>query len=303
VRIVSLVPSATEVICELGLGSDLVGVSHECDFPPPVRELPKVTRPLIPRNASSREIDALVREQLGTQRDLYSLDASVLESLRPDLIVTQTLCNVCAVGEDKVRAAVCGLPNTPQVINLAPTRLGDLFDGFRALGDATGVGERVNDVFARLRGRIELVEERTRHIAHRPRVVMLEWIDPPFCAGHWTPELVHLAGGLELIGQAGQPSRTVHWDEIVRADPEVLFVACCGFDAQRTRQELPILAARPGFARLAAARAGRMYWFDGSAYFNRPGPRLVDSLEILAHALHPTIHPAPPVPARQWSGS
>ncbi|HWB12094.1 MAG TPA: cobalamin-binding protein [Pirellulales bacterium] len=299
-RIVSLVPSATEIICQLGLGDALCGVSHECDFPPRVRELPKVTRTLFSSGASSREIDALVRERLKTRYALYALDGPLLESLRPDLIVTQTLCDVCAVADDEVQAAVCKLPGAPRVINLAPRRLVDVFEGLRAVGEAAGVPGRAESEVARLQARVETVEQRTRDIANRPRVVMLEWIDPPFCAGHWSPELVRLAAGAELIGQEGRPSRTIEWEQIVLADPDVVFVACCGFDAERARQELPILAARPGFDALAAVRSGRVYWVDGSAYFNRPGPRLVDSLEILANALHPTIHPAPPTPARRW---
>jgi iron complex transport system substrate-binding protein len=296
-RIVSLVASATEIICELGLSDKLVGISHECDYPPQVRELPHVTRTLIPSGASSREIDASVRQQLKARRALYGLDGLLLESLRPDLIVTQTLCEVCAVAHDEVQAAVCRLPGKPRVINLAPTRLADLFEGLHAVADAAGVSRRADEVVARLRARVEAVERRSGQIANRPRVIMLEWIDPPFCAGHWSPELVRLAGGIELIGREGQPSRTIDWEEIINADPEVLFIACCGFDAERARQEMPILAARPGFDGLAAARSGRVYWVDGSAYFNRPGPRLVDSLEILAHALHPTIHPPSPTQA------
>ncbi|HEV3343434.1 MAG TPA: ABC transporter substrate-binding protein, partial [Pirellulales bacterium] len=203
-RIVSLVPSATEIICELGLGQELVGVSHECDYPPLASTLPKVTRPLIPPDASSREIDALVRQRLKTQRALYSLDVPVLEALRPDLIVTQTLCDVCAVAEDEVRAAVGRLSNRPQVINLAPARLADLFEGLRVVGEAAGVPRQVQSCVASLQARVEAVERRARHITDRPRVVMVEWIDPPFCAGHWSPELVRLAGGVELIGREGE---------------------------------------------------------------------------------------------------
>lgn len=299
-RIVSLLPSATEIVCELGLGEQLVGVTHECDYPPLVRTLPKVTRTLIPHDASSRDIDALVRERLKTQRALYSLDMPTLERLRPDLIVTQALCHVCAVAEDEVTAAAQRLPGRPKVLNLEPMRLFEVFASLRLVGEAAGVTRRANDVVLRLQRRVDAVEQRTARIATRPRVVMLEWIDPPFCAGHWSPELVRLAGGSEMIGREAQPSRMITWDEFVRADPEVLFIACCGFDAERTRQDLPILTALPGFDGLSCARSGRVYWVDGSAYFNRPGPRLVDSLEILAHTLHPAVHPLPSgLPAAQ----
>jgi iron complex transport system substrate-binding protein len=288
-----LLPSATEIVCELGLGERLVGVTHECDHPPFVRGLPKMTRTLIPVDASSREIDALVRERLKTQRALYSIDLPALERAEPDLIVTQALCDVCAVAESEVAAAARQLRRRPRVVNLEPTRLSEVVECLRAVGRAAGEVDRADEAARRLEGRIAAVAQRTSRLADRPRVVLLEWVDPPFCCGHWTPELVGLAGGLETIGQVGRPSRTIAWDEIVRADPQVLVIACCGFDVERARQDLPILAANPGFGDVACVRAGRVYVMDGSAYFNRPGPRLVDSLEILAHALHPRVHPLP----------
>ena len=293
VRIVSLLPSATEIVCELGLGNQLVGVTHECDYPPFVRELPKVTQTMIPQDASSREIDALVRERLKTQRALYTLDMPTLETLRPELIVTQALCDVCAVAEAEVTAAACMLPGNPKVVNLEPMRLGEVFACLHLVGEAAGMSRRASDVVARLQARVEAVASRTRGITDCPRVVLLEWIDPPFCSGHWSPELVRMAGGIEVVGQEAQPSRAIVWDEIARADPEMLLIACCGFDAQRTHQDLPILSAYPGFDNLSCVRSGRVYLVDGNAYFSRPRPRLVDSLEILAHALHPHVHPLP----------
>jgi iron complex transport system substrate-binding protein len=292
-RIVSLLPSATEIVCELGLGNQLVGVTHECDYPAFVRTLPKVTRTLIPKDASSRVIDELVRERLKTQRALYSLDVPTLERLRPELIVTQALCDVCAVSESEVAAAACGLPGRPRVVNLEPIRLADVFTCLHLVADTAGVSSRAGEVVARLQSRVAAVENRTRGITDRPRVLLLEWIDPPFSCGHWSPELVRLAGGIEVVGQEGKPSRTTTWDEIVRTDPEVLFIACCGLDAERARQDLPVLGAYPGFGDLSCVRSGRIYLTDGSAYFSRPGPRLVDSLEILAHALHPSVHLLP----------
>lgn len=294
IRIVSLLPSATEIVCALGLGDRLVGVTHECDFPPSVSALPKVTRTLIPHDATSREIDGLVRERLADEKALYTLDRPALERLRPDLIVTQALCDVCAVAESEVAAAACTLPGRPRVLNLEPTRLAEVFDSLRIVGEAAGVPDRAESAVAGLEARVAAVMARSRGLGHRPRVVLLEWIDPPFCAGHWSPELVRLAGGTEALGRDAQPSRTVAWSEVVAADPEVLLVACCGFDVDRTRQDLPILAGFPGFDRLSCVRSGRVYLTDGNAYFSRPGPRLVDSLEILAHALHPAVHPLPP---------
>jgi iron complex transport system substrate-binding protein len=292
-RIVSLLPSATEIVCDLGLGDDLVGVTHECDHPRFVADLPKVTRTLIPHDASSRDIDALVRERLKTQRALYSLDLPTLERLAPDLIVTQALCDVCAVAEAEVIAAACSLPGRPLVINLEPMSLEDVLDTLRAVGRAAGVAGRAESVVGDLRRRINAVTVRSEGVADRPRVVLLEWLDPPFSCGHWSPELVRLAGGDEVIGRAGRPSRTLAWEEVVAARPDVLVVACCGFSLQRTLVDVPGLTARPGWADLPAVGAGRVYVTDGNAYFSRPGPRLVDSLEILAHALHPDVHPLP----------
>ncbi len=293
-RIVSLLPSATEIVCQLGLENELVGVTHECDYPASVCDLPKVTRTLIPAAASSREIDELVRERLKTERALYSLDMPMLTELRPDLIVTQALCDVCAVAKDEVRAAACSLPGQPRVINLEPTCLADVFECLRQVGAATGREERAAAEIGKLRDRVTAVEARSRQIAHRPPVVVLEWIDPPFSSGHWSPELVHLAGGQEVIGAAGQRSRSIDWRQIVAAAPEVLLIACCGFDISRTLTDLPILRGYSGWSELPCVRSERVYAVDGSAYFSRPGPRLVDSLEILANALHPTIHPLPP---------
>jgi iron complex transport system substrate-binding protein len=294
-RIVSLLPSATEIICALGLEADLVGVTHECDYPPQVKALPKVTRTLIPHDAISREIDTLVREQLQTQRALYTLDMPVLEALRPDLLVTQALCDVCAVSQAEVTAAACSLPGSPRVMNLEPMSLEQVFETLLLVGEATGTVESAEAVVEGLWSRVRTVSMRTKAIAReeRPGVVFLEWIDPPFNGGHWNPRLIDLAGGVALLGTAGQPSRTLAWEEVVAAQLEVLFIACCGFSAERTMEDVPILRAQPGWSNLPAVRNGRVYLTDGNAYFSRPGPRLVDSLEILGHALHPTIHPLP----------
>jgi iron complex transport system substrate-binding protein len=208
-RIVSLLPSATEIVCKLGLEKSLVGVTHECDYPPSVRELPKVTHTLVPIDASSREIDQLVRERLSTDRALYTLDLPTLEALRPDLIVTQALCDVCAVAEDEVQAAARGLPTHPRVVNLEPQTLREVLASMRQVAAAAGVERTAETVIAELEGRIDAVTERGRRLTERPRVVLLEWLDPPFSSGHWNPELVRLAGGIEVIAKEGQPSRTL----------------------------------------------------------------------------------------------
>ncbi len=292
-RIVSLLPSATEIVCQIGLGDQLVGVTHECDYPTSVLALPKVTKTLIPHDATSQEIDGLVRERLKSEAALYSLDMPMLQRLRPELIVTQALCDVCAVAESEVAAAARSLPGHPQVINLEPSSLEEVFQTMQLVGDAAGVPDQAFSAIAELRDRVKQVESRTRALAARPSVVILEWIDPPFSSGHWSPELVRLAGGVELLGVAGQRSRTVAWDEIVKADPEYLVIACCGFNIERTRQDLSILASYPGFEHLSCVKSEHVYLVDGNAYFSRPGPRLVESLEILAHILNPAIHPLP----------
>lgn len=292
-RIVSLLPSATEIVSALGLRDQLVGVTHECDHPADVTDLPAVTRTRIPHDATSHEIDSLVRERLATEPALYSLDLPRLESLAPDLIVTQSLCDVCAVAESEIAAAIRSLPGTPQVVNLQPSRLEHVFDCVRQVAIAAGCESDAASVIDGLRRRVEVVATRTRSIPERSTVMLLEWIDPPFTAGHWSPELVELAGGREAIGTTGQRSVTTKWEQIAAADPEVIVLACCGFDVERTMRDLPILRSYPGWGSLRSVRNGRVYLVDGSAYFSRPGPRLVDSLEILANALHPDSHPLP----------
>lgn len=302
-RIVSLLPSATEMLCELGLADDLVGVTHECDEPPFVAGLPKVTRTLVPVESSSREIDELVRERLKAGRALYSLDMPTLERLRPELIVTQALCDVCAVAAAEVSSAACSLPGLPRVLNLEPMRLSEVFECLRLVGEAAGVPDRAERAIERLTNRVDAVRRRTETVVRPPRTMLLEWIDPPFCAGHWSPELVRLAGGLEVAGQEGRPSRTLKWEEVLALDPEVLVIACCGFNTERTLLDIPILRSSARFTGLTCVREGRVFVIDGNAYFNRPGPRLVDSLELLAHTLHPSLHPLPEhlAPARGLS--
>jgi iron complex transport system substrate-binding protein len=295
VRIVSLLPAATEILCALGLEGEIVGTTHECDYPPSMQELPRVTRALIPHDASSLEIDALVRERLKTQAALYSLDMEVLERLRPDLLVTQALCDVCAVAEAEVQEASCRLPGQPRVLNLEPMSLPDVFETLRQVGAATGRAAKAEEVIDALEHRVEAVRARSEAIPkqNRPRVAFLEWIDPPFSPGHWNPALIELAGGEDILGTSGLPSRTLPWHEIVQAQPDVLFVSCCGYTAERALQDMALLERQPGWASLPCVNNSRVIVSDGNAYFSRPGPRLVDSLEILAHALHPALHPLP----------
>ena len=290
-RIVSLLPSATEIVCALGLGDQLVGVTHECDHPQSVQSLPRVTRTLIPVDAASCEIDRLVSEQLNTTKALYQLDLPLLKELRPDVIVTQSLCDVCAVSPNEVQTALAQLPGTPRVVNLEPQSLDGLFKAIRQVASAVGVC--ADDTIRRLRGRVEAVAMRSAGVSERPRVTFLEWLDPPFSSGHWNPELVRIAGGIEGLGKEGQPSRRIRWDEVSAWQPDVIAIACCGFTIERTCQDLAGTHAITGWHELPAVRSGRVYVADGSHYFNRPGPRLIESLELLAHAIHPDRHQVP----------
>lgn len=292
-RIISLLPSATEIICSLGLREHLVGVTHECDYPVDVVGLPIVTKSAIPHDASSIEIDQLVRSQLETTTALYSLNVKLLDELQPDIIVTQALCEVCAVSEAEIEASICQLSKRPRVVNLEPMCLKDVFDTLLLVGQETNQRDIAVDVVHALNTRVERVRVLTEsHIkkAQYPKVAFLEWIDPPFNAGHWTPELIEMAGGIDCLGNKHQPSQTTLWERIIEVQPDVMFVACCGFSMERAIQDLPILQANEGWEDLPCVKRNRVYFSDGNAYFNRPGPRLVDSLEIIANALHPDVH-------------
>ncbi|MFN3192379.1 MAG: cobalamin-binding protein [Aureliella sp.] len=292
-RIVSLLPSATEIVAALGLETHLVGITHECDYPPSLRSLPAVTESRIPGQASSQEIDGLVRERLQTINSLYELKADTLQSLQPDLVITQSLCEVCAVALDAVTAAVAELKKPARVVNLNPECLQDVLDSIQAVGKATKREQAARDLVVRLQARIDAVRRRSKTIRRRKRALLLEWIDPPFSAGHWTPELLDFAGAEGLAGKPGERSRELQWDEITALDPEVLVVVCCGFDVPRTMQELSTLEQRPGWFSLDCVRREAIHVIDGSAYFNRPGPRLVDGLEMMASAIYPETHPLP----------
>lgn len=292
-RVVSLLPGATEILCLLGLEDCLVGVSHECDYPASVGNLPKVTRTRLSATADSALIDQQVRELGQTQAGLYELDREALAELKPDLIITQSLCSVCAVSEHEVLELARELPNQPQVVRLNPTTLDEVIACIRQVGRAAGVDERADAAVAELEARVAAVAARSHMAPGRPRVLLLEWIAPPFCAGHWNPELVNLAGGEEVFGQAGARSRELEWDEVLAADPDVMIIACCGYSIDRTLDDLPKLVSYGGFAQLKCIGNGQVYLVDGSQFFNRPGPRLVDSLELLAHTLHPELHPLP----------
>ncbi len=289
-RIVSLLPSATEIVCALGLGDALVAVTHECDYPPEALAKPQITRSLLRPNMPSGEIDGEVRTQLvADAHSLYSIDRKLLAELAPDVILTQQLCEVCAVAYDEVLDAVKSLPRRPTVLNLEPMSLDQVFADITRVGEALGVEQTARDVVAALEQRVARVRQTVARAQSRPSVAFLEWIDPLFCGGHWNPELVEIAGGFDPVGRSYQPSVRVEWEQVRACEPEVMVISCCGFDEERTRQDLPILEALPGYDALPCARSGRVHVVNGTAYFSRPGPRLVDSLEILARLVHPEL--------------
>jgi iron complex transport system substrate-binding protein len=291
VRICSLLPSATEIVFALEQQDSLVGVTHECDYPPEACRIPKVTRTNIAVGLASREIDAAVRSTLDTTGSLYELDLPLIERLAPDLVLTQRLCDVCAVSFDRVEQSVADLPSRPRVLNLEPHSLEDILASIRAVAEA--IGCEAGAVVGGLRARIDSVAAKTSGVAHRPRVLCMEWVDPPYCGGHWMKELVEIAGGRDELANHHRPSSRIEWRRVLDFAPEVIVLTCCGFDLARCRQEAEILARFEGAADLPAAKAGRVYATDGSAYFSRPGPRIVDSLEILTHLLQPELFPPP----------
>lgn len=289
-RIVSLLPSATEIICALGLGEQLVGVSHECDFPPGVEKLPVVTKTAIPQGLPSTDIDSAVQTLLANQSALYTLRMDVLETLMPDLLVTQALCDVCAVAASDVELAACTLPGKPEIVNLEPMNLEQVFDTFGLLGKAAHCESKATAVIENYRNRVASVKAACELLTDKakPRVGFLEWIDPLYNGGHWTPELIEIAGGKDSFGSHNKPSYQISTTHLIEADPDVLFIALCGMAKARTEQDLGLLTRIPHWQSLRCVRNNRVYYTDGNAYFSRPGPRLVDSLEILAHCLHPT---------------
>ncbi len=291
-RIVTLLPSATEIVFALGLGDYLVGVSHECDYPDAARRLPAVPRRATEYGeASSREIDRHVTGAVHRGSSLYAMDQALLERLDPDLILTQELCRVCAVSYDQVQRAVRLLPGPRTVASLEPSSLDGIMQSITEVARLTGAETRSQEVTDGLLHRIQRVDQVTQWAMKRPRVFAMEWLDPPFIGGHWVPEMVRLAGGTDGLGREGEHSRKVAWREIVSYDPEVIVFMFCGFDLERLLHELERVQLPSDWARMTAVRVGELYAVNGSAYFNRPGPRVVDGLEILAEVLHPELFP------------
>ena len=287
-RIVSLLPSATEIVCALGFGDQLVGRSHECDFPARVGDLPILTESKLDCEGLSYEVDARVRAIVQEGLSVYRVLGERLQSLAPDVIVTQAHCEVCAVNVKQVEEAVCEfLGSRPEVVALEPNGLPEVWSGIEDVARAAGAPEKGTALVADLRARMAAVAKVAQAQTSRPSLAYIEWVEPLMAGGNWMPELIEMAGGQNLFGVAGEHSPWITWDELMGADPDVVLVAPCGFDIDRTREDVAVVEDRPEWRDLRAVREGSVYLADGHQYFNRPGPRLVESLEIIAEILHP----------------
>ena len=289
-RIVSFLPSATEMTCALGLSDRLMGITHECDYPSEVRGKPIVVRNLLPiERMSQQEIDSAVRERLRNGLSLYEVDESLMQTIAPDLILTQDLCQVCAPSGNEVSQLVKSLPSHPKILWLTPQSLEQIFDNLRELGQATDRLREAEAVIEAGRARLERIAAVTRAISCRPRVFCMEWIDPVYCSGHWVPEMVRIAGGTDELGRDGAYSVRIPWEDVLNWAPEVLIVMPCGFDLQKSAEQAQQLSAYPGWSDLPAVRAGLVYAVNANAYFARPGPRVLEGTELLAHIFHPDL--------------
>lgn len=291
-KVVSLLPSGTEILFALGLDDEIVGVSQECDYPPAARTKPQVSTTVIdPTSMSAGAIDAVVMNHMKEGGSLYHLDAAKIESLAPDVIVTQSLCKVCAASIEDVNAVASRLPHTPKIVSLEPRDLKGVLAAIETVGAETGRGAEARDLVESLRARLLAVETATWDLERVPTVACLEWFDPLFNAGHWVPDMVELAGGGDVLSVPGKPSVRIEWRDIETAAPEVLVLMPCGFGVDRAVAESSLLTRLPGWPDLPAVRTGRVYAVDASSYFSRPGPRLVEGVEMLAHILHPDEFP------------
>ena len=295
-QIVSFLPSATEMACALGLSDQLVGITHECDYPPEIRGKIVVVRNVLPiEQMSQREIDAEVAQRIKDGLSLYQVDGDLLRELAPDLILTQDLCQVCAPSGNEVSQVLNLLPKKPRILWLTPNSLEEIAANVRELGEATGRTKEAEVLVAAGRARVEKIAGLTRHLSHRPRVFCMEWLDPVYCSGHWVPEMVQLAGGVDALGQEGKDSVRIYWEDVVEYAPEVLIITPCGFNLEKAVEQSSKLSTFPDWSSLPAVRNGRVYAVDANSYFARPGPRVVDGTELLAHLIHPELF--------AWNGS
>lgn len=294
-RIVSLLPSATEIVFALGLGDELQGLTYECDHPPEARTKPVVSSTVLPtdRPLSAAEIDDAVRARMESQEPIYRLNRALIQRIQPDVILAQDLCRVCAVPSGQVREALDELGVSAEVLSLDPHTLEEILESILQAGEALGRKDRAEELVEGLRARVETARNKALRLPSI-RVLALEWSDPPFVGGHWVPDMVEIAGGVNLLSEKGKPSRGVTWKEIVDATPEVIVFMPCGYYLEEAEEELAGLYRNPDFAATPAAREGAVFAVDASSYFSRPGPRIVDGLEILAWAVHPEAFPEPP---------
>ena len=288
-RIVSLLPSATEILFALGFDREIVGVSHECDFPPRARTKTVVIHSRIPHDAVPEEIDRLVREYVHRGESLYAVDAEVLEALAPDLIITQDLCHVCAASPDDLATALARFDRRPEVLCLNPQDLGDVWRDILWVGEETFRGLQAEELVKEIGGRIGALEQQLQLVVHRPRVAFLEWLQPFYVGGHWVPEMIARAGGEDVFGTARTPSFRITLEDVIEAAPEILMIAPCGYNAERVRDEYRAMIFPEEWKSIPAVRNGRVYALEANSYFSRPGPRLITGLEALAKLFHPAI--------------
>jgi len=292
-QIVSLLPSATEILFALGFDKEIVGVSHECDFPPRARTKRVVIHSRLPHDAEPAEIDRLVREYVSRGESLYSVDFDALEELAPDLIITQDLCQVCAASPDDLAATLAHLPEPPEVLCLNPQDLGDVWRDILWVGEATCRGHEAEALLKKIGTRLGEIEGQLESVEHRPRVAILEWLEPLYVAGHWVPEMIETAGGKDVLGRKRTPSFRVSAEDVIEAAPEILFIAQCGYSAKQAREEYRAMSFPEEWSAIPAVRNGRVYAMDASGYFSRPGPRLITGIEALAKILHPEVAVSP----------
>ncbi len=295
-RIVSLLPSATEMVCALGLGDRLMGVTHECDHPPEIKGKPIVVRGVLPTETmSQREIDSAVAERLRNGLSLYQVDEALMRKIAPDLILTQDLCQVCAPSGNEVSQLLKQLPGKPQILWMTPKSLGGIEDNLRELGEATGRLRQAEALIATGRAKLDEIAAVVRGLSRRPRVFCMEWIDPVYCSGHWVPEMVRIAGGIDELGREGADSVRIPWEQVLNWAPEILLVMPCGCDLEKSANHARSLFSYSGWLDLPAVRENRVYAVDANSYFARPGPRVVEGTQLLAHLLHPSVF--------DWRGS
>ena len=293
-RICSLLPSATEIAFALGLGDQVVAVSQECDYPPEASNRPVLTKSAIHQKIHrSLEVDREVEQRGG---DIYEIDEKLLEKLKPDLILTQELCHVCAVSYTRVKEAARVLDADAKIVSLEPTNLEEIVDNILLVGGMTGKLGEAEKLAAQLLQRIKRVREKTQTVQDKPRVLFMEWLQPPWAGGHWIPQMVDYAGGVEGLGRFGKPSHRIEWDKVIEYKPEIIVLSPCGFDANQVMEEAHVLASYEEWDKIPAFQSSRIYAVNASAYFSRSGPRVVDGLEILAHIIHPELFPENPHP-------